>query len=299
MISLPQLRRFLHKTPQQRAETARFFARRALSKLPYLPIYVRLFLSSQETTTFWWSYLPVADHPGRSLHDYWGDDVEELRFLWRALKPDSSFMDIGAYHGIYSLIASRRIQKPGHIVAFEPSPRERQRLHLHFRMNHVSSVVLEPYAVGAQCGEAPLFMVVSGFTSMNSLRRPASRDAVQPVAVKTITLDGYLEANRVKRLDIIKLDAEGGELEILRGARGMLEDLRPIILCEVLDWVTGPWGYAARDIVSHLRDRGYAWFDFRSDGMLSLHAPQDVYPEIRNYLAVPLEKIDTVQEWIQ
>jgi len=291
--------RFLHKTQQQRAVTIRFFARRGLSKVPYLPIRVRLEVSPKETTTFWWSYVPSSLHSERGLLDYWGDDIGELRFLWRILEPDSCFIDVGAYHGIYTLVASRRIQKRGHIVAFEPSVREQRRLRLHLRINNISSVVLESYAVGAQNGESYLFTVLSGFTSMNSLRRPATQDPIRPVAVKTISLDEYLEAKRMERVDVLKLDTEGGELEVLRGARRKLEELRPMIICEVLDWVTGPWGYAARDIVSHLQSYDYRWFEFQPDGTLSLHEPRDTYPEVRNYLAVPLEKVNQVHERIQ
>jgi len=293
-----KLCRFLHKTRQQRAVTLRFFARRGLSKLPYLPIRIRLSVSPEESTCFWWSYLPDAYHADRTFCDYWGDDIGELRFLWRVLKPEGSFIDIGAYHGVYSLIASRRIHDRGSIIAFEPSPRERRRLTLHLRMNCISTVVLESYAVAAETGDSCLFKVVSGFTSMNSLRRPASGDPVQPVAVKTISLHEYLERRRIERLDVIKIDVEGGELEVLRGARRMLADLRPLIICEVLDWVTGPWGYPAREIVSHLEGYNYRWFDFQPNGMLSSHEARYAYPEVRNYLAVPAEKVSTITEWI-
>jgi hypothetical protein len=96
---------------------------------------------------------------------------------------------------------------------------------------------------------------------------------------------------------MMKIDVEGGELEAFRGASGMLSTIRPILICEVLDWVTQPWGYSARDIVSCLQQRGYEWFDFRDDGTISPHAQRDEYPEIRNYLAVPREKLALVERW--
>ena len=296
---LSSINRFLHKTRAQRKVTVRFFVRRGVSKLPFLPVRIRLTFHPGETASFWWSYLPSADHPDRGLLDFWGDDVGELRFLWNVLKADSSFMDVGAYHGIYSLIAGMKIQEGGRIVAFEPSVRERRRMRLHLRMNGISSVTLEPYAVGALNGESCLFTVLSGFTSMNSLRPPAAEFPIRPVPVKTISLDAYLQSRGIHRLDVIKLDTEGGELEVLRGAPRMLEGVRPMIICEVLDWVTGPWGYAARDIVTHLQCCEYQWFDFQPDGSLTAHQPKDSYPEVRNYLAVPVEKLNAVQVWMQ
>ena len=47
----------------------------------------------------------------------------------------------------------------------------------------------------------------------------------------------------------MKLDVEGGELEVLRGATEMFERFRPILICEVLDETTNVWGYKAREIV--------------------------------------------------
>jgi hypothetical protein len=78
----------------------------------------------------------------------------------------------------------------------------------------------------------------------------------------------------------------------------VLEELRPPIICEILDWVTEPWGYAADDIVSHLQDYHYRWFDIQADGTLSPHAARDLYPEVRNYVAVPEEGVSRVREFV-
>jgi FkbM family methyltransferase len=247
---------------------------------------------------FWWSYFPRDYSTDAGTFGYWGADIGDLRFLWKWLRQGMAFLDVGAHHGMYSLIASKKIQKTGHVVAFEPSPREQRRLGLHLRMNRVSSVTLEPYAVGARTGKACLFAVVSKNTTMNSLRRPAIQHPVQPISVNVISLDDYLEAKPIEDLGLIKLDAEGGELEVLRGARRVLEELRPAIICEVLDWVTGPWGYAARDIVSHLQNYDYRWFDIQPDGTLSPHAAKDLYPEVRNYVAVPEEGVCRAREFV-
>jgi FkbM family methyltransferase len=210
-----------------------------------------------------------------------------------------TFFDIGAYHGLYTVIADSKLQGSGKITAFEPSRREQRRLKLHLRMNRVSSVALEPSAVGSRTGSAELFMVVSGFASMNSLRRPADQAIVKPLRVQLTTLDEHVKIGGIKRLDAMKIDTEGGEMDVFRGARRILKELRPAIICEVLDWVTAPWGYAARDIVSHLQGYDYTWFDIQPDGTLSPHAPRGQYPEVRNYLAMPMEKVNAVRQWIQ
>jgi len=73
--------------------------------------------------------------------------------------------------------------------------------------------------------------------------------------------------------------------------------MRPIIICEVLDWVTRPWGYPAFEIINCLREEDYVWFDFHDDGTISPHEIRNEYPEIRNYLAIPREKLPLVSRW--
>jgi FkbM family methyltransferase len=290
MNTIRRLERFLKKSPEQMWETVRFFETMWLSRLPYAPHRVRLRLANQEHLAFWWSYFPASFHPDRSMFEYWGTDIGDLRFLWTHLQPGMTFLDIGAYHGIYSILAAKRLGASGRVVAFEPSPRERHRMLLHLRYNRIKSVTLEPFALAAEAGKAQLAVVVEGFTTMNSLRRPQIEHPIIEVMVETIPLDAYLIQKQIGKVDFMKIDTEGGEVEAFRGAHALLSDSRPFIICEVLDQVTRAWGYPAAEIMSLLRGYDFEWFDILSDGSLLQHSPKKEYPEGRNYLAVPREK---------
>jgi FkbM family methyltransferase len=289
--------RFLGRPREQKRVTTRFFVQKALAKLPYAPIRARLALASGEELRFWWSYLPMSDHLDRPLWEYWGDDRGELRFLWQFLSPGMTFFDIGAYHGIFSLVAAKRLNSRGRVVAFEPSQRECRRFVFHMRWNGLRKIRLEPYAVSSTSGPLKFFAVASGHTTMNSLKKPPIESPIRETTVQAVSLDAYLRGCAITQIDLMKIDVEGGELEAFRGADRMLSVIRPILICEVLDWVTRPWGYPAREIVSCLRGHGYDWFDFRDDGTITPHAQRDEYPEIRNYLAVPREKRALVEGW--
>src|SRR5712692_1673339 len=95
---LSRIARFVRKPTAEKRVTIRFFARKVLSKVPFIPIRSRLSLAPHEELRFWWSYLPMADHSDRTLFEYWGDDCGELRFLWQFLEPGMVFFDVGAYH---------------------------------------------------------------------------------------------------------------------------------------------------------------------------------------------------------
>jgi len=274
-----------------RLDSARFLLRRSLAKLSYAPVPVRLRVSGQRIIEFWWSYVVPFFDPARGFFDYWGHDVPELQFLWRTLKPGMNFFDVGAYHGIYTLLAAKRLERSGEVVSFEPSPREFSRLRLHLRWNGMKEVRAECSAVGAARGMQTFFQVAEGDTTRNGLRPPASNDSLKKVQVNTILLDDYVSERSLSHVDVVKMDVEGGEVEALRGAKSLLARLRPIFICEVLDSATRAWGYEAREIVSTFGKFEYACLDFREGGRLSPHQLKDSYPEVRNYLFVPQEKV--------
>jgi FkbM family methyltransferase len=290
MTSLERVHSFLRKSPEQRWTTARFLAAKWLAKLPYAPHRVHLGVSPEEWVKFWWSYFPMSFHPDRGAFEYWGDDIGDLRFLWKVLRPGMTFLDIGAHHGLYSVLAAKKIGRDGRVVAFEPSPRERRRMRLHLRYNGIGSVTLEPCALSAEEGVASLTVVVDGFSTMNSLRTPPLDQITKQVAVAKTSLDAYLSRERIERVDLVKIDTEGGEVDVFRGAHRLLSQIRPVIICEVLDLVTRSWGYAAADIMKLLGTYDYEWFDIVTDGSLAPHCTRAEYPDGRNYLAVPRER---------
>ena len=285
------IQRFWHKPWNEKLTTAQFLFRQGLAKLPYVPVPVNLDVARGETLRFWWSYFVGYFAEDRGFFDYWGQDAGDLRFLWRVLRPGDTFLDIGAYHGVYSVVAGKSVTNRGRVIAFEPSPRDRRRLTLHLRWNGIRCARVEPFAVSSTASETSFFQVVSGDPTRNGLKPPASQDSVAKITVKAISLDQYVAETGLERVDVMKLDVEGGELEVLRGAAGMFERFRPILICEVLDQTTLVWGYNAREIVSLLAGAGYQWFECRVDGTLIPHEIREAYPEVKNYVAVPREKL--------
>lgn len=296
-MATDEIRATPRKTWDEKLTAAKFHLRQGLSKFPYLPVRVRLPISPNEEVKIWWSYVSPFHHPQRRFLDYWGQDLGELRFLWKFLRPGMVFLDIGSYHGMYSLVAAKRIGTEGQIVAFEPSRREFARLRLHLRWNGSTTVHAEHFAVGSSTEESAFFQITSGDATRGGLRPPASDDSVTEIRVRTVCLDSYISSFPLARVDLVKLDVEGGEMEALRGASSLLGKMRPMLICEVLDATTQVWGYEARDIIEYLGNLGYSWFEFQEDGGIIPHVIQDQYPRVRNFLAVPNEKTDSTLGW--
>ena len=98
-------------------------------------------------------------------------------------------------------------------------------------------------------------------------------------------------------MDFVKIDAEGGELNILKGARGILaHSSRPVFLMELADIRTQPWGYACSDLYDHLEARDYRWFYTIADGRLRSCPKRSVFHD--NLIAIPREKLRLLSNFI-
>jgi FkbM family methyltransferase len=256
---------------------------------PRIPMPIRLPFGG------WW--LARNDFVGAALF-HGGFENAERSFVERFLKPGMTVLDIGAHHGFYTLLASRKVGPRGNVLAVEASPRERKKLELHLRINGCKNVQVETCALGEDEGRAELHLVHGGQTGCNSLRKPAVSEPTEAISVRVERLDHVLVDRCFEKIDLVKLDVEGGELSVLRGGQELLRrQPRPVFLVEVQDIRTRPWGYAAREVVDFLLLANYRWFRPISDGKLEqIGADEREYDG--NYVAIPLERVDCLDEII-
>jgi len=219
-------------------------------------------------------------------------EAAETSFITRFLREGMTVLDIGAHHGYYTLLASGRVGSSGRVVAFEPSPRERVRLERHVRLNNCTNVQIEQIALGASQGQAELFLVEGTEDYCNSLRPPAVNAETRKVPVEVTTVDEFLSRTGLGGVDFIKLDVEGAELDVLKGASNLLRHPpRPVFMIEVYDIRTQPWGYRAYEIVQFLKKTGYQWFELGDDGTpFSIESDRDSFDA--NLIAVPMECVE-------
>jgi FkbM family methyltransferase len=275
---LPRALRFLRKPWSEKKKS--FYVRWTVA-FPRLPMPLRLSFGA------WW--LVRGDNAGLPISAGRFESAE-IAFVDRLLQPGMTVLDVGAHHGLYTLLSSRRVGSGGRVFCFEPSPRERAALLQHLRLNRCRNVVVEDCALGAEEMMGQLH-VVDGFeTGCNSLRPPTVMSTTSPVTVRVRKLDEWLSERKIDRVDFVKLDVEGGELAVLEGAAQVLERRpRPIILAEVQDVRTEPWGYRAKQIIEYLGKRKYQWFGLLPDGRLEkLDSRQESLEG--NFVACPEER---------
>jgi FkbM family methyltransferase len=248
---------------------------------PAIPLPVRLPFGG------WW--LARNDFVGVALF-HGGFENTERSFVEGFLRPGMTVLDIGAHHGFYTLLASRKVGPQGRVLAVEASPRERERLGAHLRINGCKNVEIDARALGEIEGDAELYLVHGSQNGCNSLRKPQVSEPTEAIPIHVERLDSVLRDHRITAVDFVKLDVEGSELAVLKGASELLRNRpRPAILAEVQDVRTNPWGYAAREIIQYLAAAGYRWFRPLPDGRLEgIDANQAEYDG--NFVAVPEER---------
>src|SRR5437016_3266367 len=200
-------------------------------------------------------------------------------------------LDMGARNGFYTMLASREVGRSGQVIAFEPSPRERQRLLRHLRINRLlANVVVCHLALDRGKGEDTLFVVEGRDTGCNSLRLPLVDESVKAIRVQKTSLDDFLGEGMILKVDFIKMDVEGAELNVLEGATDLLgRRPRPVILAELADSRSSSGGHAASAVYDLLAERGFQWFSVGRQGSLSPLHRTDQYGA--TYVAFPIERL--------
>jgi len=159
-----------------------------------------------------------------------------IRALREHLRVGDTCLDVGGHVGYLTILMARLVGPGGRVVAFEPVPETFQALRENVRLNGLENVRVECTAVGEHEGTISLFrdadQELSWTPSVSAYSVPGNHQ--EKISVPVLSLDAYLE-NSELRPSVVKIDVEGAELAVLRGARKMLLEARPVVLVEIHD----------------------------------------------------------------
>jgi len=220
-------------------------------------------------------------------------EPNEFTFLDRMLKPGMVLVDVGANDGYYTLFAARRVGPAGRVVSVEPSSRERGHLEHNLARNGLGNVTVVPSALGASAGVADLHLAHGTHTGHNTLGSFAHDDVV-PASVERVTLetlDAVVARLDLARADFIKIDVEGGEANVIAGARTVLSSMRPLLMIEINDGALRAQGSGEASLLTTLRSElDYEILVFSTRSGLA-EQPVDGVPLSANIIAVPRERV--------
>jgi FkbM family methyltransferase len=178
----------------------------------------------------------------------WFED--EIKFLRRLLQPGQRVIDIGANYGVYALSAAKLVGPAGRVWAFEPASGTARHLAEGIAVNGFSQLTLIQSALSDKTGTARLSLKVSA--ELNELVRDHQPEG-NAETVSLTTLDESREAHGWRDIAFVKLDAEGEEVNILRGGSRFLAEESPLIQYEIRAGVD-----LNLTLVRHFERLGYA-----------------------------------------
>src|SRR5918912_1225509 len=192
--------------------------------------------------TFWYKFYKTIKHanepllklkmPGYNFEFYCRNNKDdfatmtirenEIIELFRPKQGDI-VVDVGAHMGKYTIIASKRVGTNGKVIAIEAHPGNYEMLNRNIELNRLTNVISLNYAVYSKETIIKLFLPdeKSNHTIYNTLIQTRAKDEEKFVEVNADTLDNLLQRNGISNAEVnwLKIDVEGAELEVLKGAQ--------------------------------------------------------------------------------
>ena len=205
----------------------------------------------------------------------------ELGFLQVVLEPGKVVVDVGANFGIYSLAAARLVGDSGTVLAFEPAAESFGILEQNVHLNRVGNI--RPFRMGLSDRDGKARLYHHADPGRNSLGGDGNPNATSE-EITTLMLDSLLEREGIGRVDLLKIDVEGAEELVLRGAMAVLNRTRPIVIFELNHEAANRLGLSGSGAWDTLDSLGYHFFATHNDASLrELSSP----PPGGNIIALP------------
>jgi FkbM family methyltransferase len=187
------------------------------------------------------------------------NDVRQLEFFCESVKSGDFVIDIGANVGQYAVLIGAIVGGSGKVVAFEPEQGARDLLVRNIELNNLGTrVKVEPFAVCDSAGEQTFYSRDGDM--MSSLQRAgfgtnSELPDIHETIVQTVSLDDYLASNGLPEPQWLKIDAEGAEIQVLRGATRALHGGTRIV-CELHPYAWDAFGSSFDELVTIVKAAG-------------------------------------------
>lgn len=189
-------------------------------------------------------------------------DWEKQTFL-RTIRPEWTVVEIGANLGYFTNLFQILVGPNGKLHAFEPVPSTFKQLESCIS-NGKNNCTLHNLAAGSEAGEVIFYVPQNDHgqatMSAHDCNSWKSREIAE-VTCTVIKLDEFTPICSLKKIDFIKIDAEGAELPSLQGAEHILRKHKPILFVEGCKAWMQSFGYSPKELDSFIRSVGYYKFE--------------------------------------
>jgi FkbM family methyltransferase len=249
--------------------------------------------------------LTASDPTEKAVLDCYDEGIlyegDVAGLMINVLRSGDIVVDIGANCGFFTVLAASLVGPNGHVVAVEPSPECLARLRTNLRLNELVNVTVVDRVATAYSGEAQLFLNSdnSGGNAMwdpgDLPSNPKSRASPKIISVAATTVDGELRQRGLGTPKLIKIDTEGAEEKVLKGAMGHLANRGiPFVVAELHEFGLAKLGDSQQSLRGLMEGLGYSTFGLYHSNSIPKFIPRGTQiqsPFIVNLLFSTPEKI--------
>lgn len=189
---------------------------------------------------------------------YWGAcEPKLLRPFVALLSPGMTVLDVGSNFGWYTALFSHLVGPTGRVHAFEPLPAAFAETTETVELNRLSQATVHNVAVSDSPGNLVFSLDPKRSEIASALEGATGTERVE---CRTTTLDHFIAESGLEEVHLVKVDVEGLELEVLRGADELLRNQGPVLSLEFAGYLLRSRGLAPDVILSFLKERGYTRF---------------------------------------
>ena len=231
---------------------------------PFVPVWMQV----EPGVTMW---LDPYDYVSGSI--LWSGEWEPK--TWQAVAQHipvgGTFVDIGAHIGWYSLKAAQAVGPKGRVIAVEPNRETLVKLRDNIRASGAGGVILvAPVACYDSETTLTFYAATRWNTGESSLSETNASQAGKVAAtymVRARKLDDILREAGVTRVDAVKIDVEGAEFHVLKGAAETLDRYRPVLVVELVEHQLESMGTSVAEVLAFMRSHGYTTKQYEESNM--------------------------------
>lgn len=174
--------------------------------------------------------------------------------FFKQINPEDNIIDVGANIGFYTLMSAKRASN-GKVFSIEPDQDNFSSLIRNIELNQFKNIFPSLLALGEKNSK----VILESFSSddNNGLKRIRNNQNNQEPDIQMMTLDHFVEENKISKIDWIKIDIEGYEHELLKGALKTIAKFKPNFFLEICDQHLKHYNSSANKLVEAFEDMGY------------------------------------------
>jgi FkbM family methyltransferase len=190
--------------------------------------------------------------------------------LFKMASPGMTVLDVGTNIGLTALTFAKIVGDTGKVFAFEPDPYNHGKAKINIGLNDLKALSLYNIGLAEKEGTASLFNVNKTNRGMlRILQEDSENKDLDKTVISLTTLDRFVKEHGIQKIDLIKIDVEGYEFNVLKGAGKTLLEYKPLLFIELDDNNLREQGETPSELIAYLQSFGYSIVDAVTNQVLN------------------------------